>query len=131
MFGAQFEPLSMPMAASCCAGRFVSSTVKAERNGMRSARPAARYCLTRFTPMPPGMKVKIASGCNEAILASSDWKSSVLRGVYDFSLVVALEPDERILAGLIVRRQQIDLFIAAVLRHLAENLMVLVVLVGG
>ena len=66
---------------------------------MRSARPAARYCLTRFTPMPPGMKVKIASGCMEAIFASSDWKSSVVERnvgfLDDLALVVALEAGAR------------------------------------
>ena len=30
--------------------------------------------------MPPGMKVKIASGCEEAIFASSDWKSRLFSG---------------------------------------------------
>ena len=51
----------MPSAASRWAGSVDSSTVKADRNGMPS-RPACRYCLTKFTPMPPGMKVKTASG---------------------------------------------------------------------
>src|SRR5207237_1261058 len=39
-----------------------------------------RYCLTRFTPRPPGMKVNSASGFSELILVSSGWKSIELSG---------------------------------------------------
>ena len=51
--------------------------------------------------------------------------------VDDLALEVALEAGDRVLAGLIVRHEQNDALEIAVLRHLAENLVVLVVLVGG
>ena len=62
-------------------GKVDSSTVNAESTGMLSARPACRYCLTRLTPMPPGMKVNTASGLSEAILDNSGWKSRVPSGM--------------------------------------------------
>src|SRR6266496_3700336 len=86
MSGAQLAPPNMPTAASCCAGSVDSSTVNAESTGMRSARPACLYCLTRLTPMPP---------------------------------------------GLIVRYQEINPLVAPILGDLAEDLVHLIVLVGG
>src|SRR5579872_1619449 len=61
-------------------GSVDSSTVKADSTGIWSARPACRYCFTRLTPWPPGMKVKTASGLSEAILEISTWKSSTPSG---------------------------------------------------
>ena len=80
MFGAQVMPPNMPTAASCCAGRVDSSTVKAERNGTLPVRPACDHCLTKLTPRPPGRKAKTTSGFAEAILASSAEKSSEVSG---------------------------------------------------
>ena len=47
------------------------------------------------------------------------------------ALIGALEPGERVLAGLIVRRQQEQRLVALVLRVFAEHLVHLVVLIGG
>ncbi len=79
MFGAQEAAEKKPSAASPCAGSVASSTVKVDRKGM-FASPAWRYCRTRFTPSPPGMKVKTASGRAAAMRASSAEKSSWVRG---------------------------------------------------
>ena len=73
-------PEKKPTAASCCAGSVDSSTVNTDRNGIASS-PAWRYCLTKLTPMPPGMNTKKASGLAAAILASSAEKSSWPSGV--------------------------------------------------
>ena len=85
--------------------------------------------------MPPGMKVKIASGFMRGDLGKLGLEIEIVQRnvgfLDDLALVVALEAGERVLAGLIVRREQVDLLVAAVLRDLAENLVVLVVLVGG
>jgi hypothetical protein len=54
------------------------------------------------------MKVNTASGFSEAILESSTWKS-----------------------GLVIRDHEVDALVAAILRHLAKDLVALVVLVGG
>ena len=80
MFGAQFAPARSPTASSFCAGSVDSSVVNTERKGIRFS-PAWLYCLTRLTPIPPGMKVKKASGLSAAILASSAEKSNWPSGV--------------------------------------------------
>ena len=85
--------------------------------------------------MPPGMKVNTASGLSEAIL--DELRLEIQRAerhvgfLDDLPLVVELESGGRIPAGLIVRNQQIDALVAAILRDLAEDLVHLIVLVGG
>ncbi len=83
--------------------------------------------------MPPGMKVKIASGLAAAIRASSAEKSSWPSGVdlVDDLALETLEAGDRVLARLIVRHHDEHPLVALILGVFAHHLVVLVVLVGG
>ncbi len=84
--------------------------------------------------MPPGMKVKIASGWTAAIWASSAEKVELPEGrehlARDPAGIGPLEPRQRVLARLVVGRHQEHVLEPLCLGIGAHDLVVLVVLVG-
>ena len=134
MLGAQLPPPRKPSAASCWAGKVPSSTVKADRNLILSAKPGLAELLDEVDAHAAGQEHENGVGLRRRDLGELGGVIELVERDVDFvghlALVVALEAGELILAGLIVRRHQEHLLEAGILRVLAHRLGVLVVLIG-